>query len=246
METMSRQDAPTSSVLKEARPAAKIVVIEDDSGIADPLAYTLRQEGFETVVAHDGPTGLAEAIGAHPDLVILDLMLPGMDGLDVFRALRRHSSVPVIMLTAKAAETDRVAGIELGADDYIIKPFYMRELVARVKMVLRRAQSAAAADDDIIRARDIVVDRGRRIVTVGNDPIDLTPQEFALLECLARNRGRALTREIILQQAWGESEYIDHRTVDVHIRWLRRKIEEQPSAPTRILTVRGVGYKLAE
>ncbi len=226
--------------------ADRILIVEDDVGIADSVAYTLRQEGFETIVAVDGPTGLAEAVATRPALVILDLMLPGMDGLDVFRALRRHSTVPVVMLTARAAESDRVAGIEIGADDYIIKPFYMRELVARVKMVLRRAQGPPEEDEELLRVRDIVVDRKRRIVTVGEREVTLTHQEFELLECLARNRGRALTREIILQQAWEESEYIDPRTVDVHVRWLRQKIEDQPGAPTHILTVRGVGYKLAE
>ena len=183
--------------------AATIVIIEDDPGIADSVAYTLKQEGFETQVAGDGPRGLADALALKPDLVILDLMLPGMDGLDVFRALRRHSAVPVVMLTAKAAESDRVAGIELGADDYIVKPFYMRELVARVKMVLRRADGAVGEADEVLRVHDIEVDRARRIVTVAGRNVDLTPQEFALLECLARNHGRALTREVILEQAWG-------------------------------------------
>jgi two-component system response regulator RegX3 len=224
----------------------RLLIIEDDPGIAESVAYTFRQEGFEASVAMDGPTGLAEAVATRPDLVILDLMLPGMEGLDVFRALRKHSQVPVIMLTARDAESDRVTGIEMGAEDYIVKPFYMRELVARAKSVLRRAQAASADDDEVIRVHDLVVDRARREVTVDERPVQLTPQEFALLECLARNRGRALTRDVILQQAWGESEYIDPRTVDVHVRWLREKIEAEPSAPTRILTVRGVGYKLAE
>jgi DNA-binding response OmpR family regulator len=225
---------------------AKVVIVEDERSIADSVAYTLKQEGFEVVVAYDGPNGLAEALGAKPDLVVLDLMLPGMDGLDVYRALRRHSSVPVIMLTAKASESDRVAGIELGADDYIVKPFYMRELVARVKMVLRRAQGRVVQDEEVLRVRDLVVDGARRLVTVGEREVQLSPQEFALLHCLARNRGRALTRTVILQQAWGEADYIDEHTVDVHIRWLRQKIEDDPGNPRRILTVRGVGYRLAE
>ena len=223
-----------------------ILLVEDDQSIADSVAYSLRQEGFEVAAASDGPSGLAQAIDTKPDLVILDLMLPGLDGLDVFRALRKHSQVPVIMLTAKDAEADRVAGIELGADDYITKPFYMRELVARVKLVLRRAKAAGNDDQDVIKVRDVVVDRGRRLVTVAGNEVSLTPQEFALLECLARNGGRALTREIILEQAWDESEYIDVRTVDVHVRWLRQKIEEDSSDPRRIITVRGVGYKLAD
>jgi len=232
---------------RERAVAEKVLIVEDDTGIAGSVAYTLRQEGFETVVAYDGPTGLSEALTVHPDLVILDLLLPGMNGFDVFRALRRHADTPVIMLTAKVAESDRVAGIELGADDYITKPFYMGELVARVRMVLRRAQGGVpTAEAEVFTVRDLVVDTARHIVTVAGQEIALTPQEFALLECLARNRGRALTREVILAQAWGDSEYIDPRTVDVHIRWLRRKIEADPSLPRRLLTVRGVGYRLAD
>jgi len=225
--------------------ADKILVIEDDASIADSVAYTLKQEGFDTVVAGEGPAGLAAALHTEPDLILLDLMLPGMDGLDVFRAVRKHSSCPVIMLTAKGSESDRVTGIELGADDYITKPFYMRELVARVKMVLRRARRAADDDADVITVRDLNIDRAGRTVTLKGREIELTPREFDLLECLARNRGRALTREAILDSAWQESQYIDPRTIDVHIRWLRRKIEDDPSNPRLILTVRAVGYKMA-
>lgn len=227
-------------------PNKKILVIEDDPTVAEAVVEKLRSSGFRTIERHTGRDGLAAFRDEEPDLVILDLMLPGMDGLDVFRALRKHSSVPVIMLTAKASESDRVAGIEMGADDYIVKPFYMRELVARVKMVLRRAKAGVEPVEEIIRVRGISIDRARRTVTAGDREVTLTPQEFALLECLARNHGRALTREVILQQAWGESEYIDPRTVDVHIRWLREKLEDDPSAPRHILTVRGVGYKMAE
>jgi len=223
-----------------------ILIIEDDQSIAESVAYTLRREGFGVLLAGDGPSGLAEAIANKPDLILLDLMLPGMDGLDVFRAVRRHSNCPVIMLTAKDGESDRVAGIELGADDYITKPFYMRELVARAKMVLRRTRAPALDDEDVVTVRDIVVDRGRRLVTVRGAQVDLTPQEFDLLDCLARNHGRALTRQVILEQAWDESEYIDPRTVDVHIRWLRQKIEEDSSSPHLIQTVRGIGYRLAD
>lgn len=225
---------------------ARVLVIEDDPGIADSVAYTLRQEGFDTCVAREGPAGLAQALEWRPELVILDLMLPGMDGFDVFRALRKQLDCPVIMLTARVSETDRVAGIELGADDYVTKPFYMRELVARVRMVLRRAAPAGDHDEAPLVVHDLRVDPARREVWVGERQVTLTPQEFELLACLARSPGRALSREVILQRAWGESEYIDPRTVDVHVRWLRQKIEEQPDAPTRILTVRGVGYKLAE
>ena len=224
---------------------ATVLIVEGDPAIAGSIARSLKREGLEVTVAQDGPTGLAEAIAGKPDLVLLDLLLPEMDGLDVLRALRTHSGVPVIMLTSKAGETARVAGIELGADDYITKPVHRREVVARVKMVLRRAAGAAGSREEMLRARDIVVDCARRTVSIGDREVHLTPQEFALLECLARNCGRALTRNAILQQAWGEAEYIDSRTVDVHVRWLRQKIEDEPAAPTRLLTVRGVGYRLA-
>ncbi len=224
-----------------------ILIIEDDRDIAETVSYTLRQEGFEPAVAHDGRAGLQMASAQRPDLVILDLMLPGLDGLNVFRGIRQKGSTPVIMLTAKATEVDRVTGLELGADDYITKPFSMRELVARVRTVLRRSANAGLApDDEVVRAAGVVVDRGRRRVTVGEREVELTPQEFELLACLVRNAGRALTRQVLLEQAWDESEYIDHRTVDVHVRWLRQKIEDDPSTPRLIHTVRGVGYRFAE
>lgn len=224
-----------------------ILIVEDDRDIAEAVSYTLKQEGFRVHVAHDGRAGLQTATVEHPDLVILDLMLPGLDGLNVFRGIRRKSMTPVIMLTAKVAEADRVTGLELGADDYITKPFSMRELVARVRTVLRRASTTGQLPETgVVRSGDVTVDRDRRRVTVGEQVVELTPQEFSLLECLVRNAGRALTRQVLLEQAWDESEYIDHRTVDVHVRWLRQKIEENPSEPRRILTVRGVGYRFAE
>ncbi|HQK93343.1 MAG TPA: response regulator transcription factor [Armatimonadota bacterium] len=223
-----------------------ILVVEDDQDIADSVAYSLRREGYEVEVAYDGSEGVRVGLEQKPDLVILDLMLPGLSGFGVFRELRRRSTVPVIMLTARVSENDRVAGLELGADDYITKPFSLRELVARVKTVLRRAEQAAGPADEVLTVKGLVIDRGRRTVTVDGRQVTLTPQEFALLECLARHPGRAMSREVLLQQAWSESEYIDPRTVDVHVRWVRGKIEAEPSQPTRILTVRGVGYKLAE
>lgn len=223
-----------------------ILVVEDDQDIADSVAYSLRREGYEVEVAYDGSEGVRVGLEQKPDLVILDLMLPGLSGFGVFRELRRRSTVPVIMLTARVSENDRVAGLELGADDYITKPFSLRELVARVKTVLRRAEQAAGPADEVLTVKGLVINRGRRTVTVDGRQVTLTPQEFALLECLARHPGRAMSREVLLQQAWSESEYIDPRTVDVHVRWVRGKIEAEPSQPTRILTVRGVGYKLAE
>jgi DNA-binding response OmpR family regulator len=220
-----------------------VLIAEDHRDIADSVAYSLGQEGYEVEVARDGEGGLAAARGREPDLIILDLMLPGMGGLDVFRAIRRHSVVPVIMLTAKAGEADRVTGIELGADDYITKPFSMRELVARVRMVLRRASARDDEATPTLRSGDLEIDTDAHTVTLGGRPLELAPREFALLVVLARNAGRALTRGVLLEQAWGTSEYIDERTVDVHVRWLRRKIEKVPASPERILTVRGMGYR---
>jgi DNA-binding response OmpR family regulator len=223
-----------------------ILIIEDDPDIADAVAYALQQEGLRATVARDGRAGLEQFAAIHPDLVILDLMLPGLDGFSVFRSIRRKAETPVIMLTAKAAEADRVAGLELGADDYVTKPFSMRELVARVRGVLRRALTPALPEEETLSAADVVIDRARRRVTVGGREVKLTLREFALLECLVRNAGRVLTRQLLLEQAWDESEYIDHRTVDVHVRWVRQKIEEDPSNPRRLLTVRGVGYRFVE
>jgi DNA-binding response OmpR family regulator len=223
----------------------RILIVEDDRDIAEAVAYTLKQEGYETAVAHDGREGLKAVQDRRPNLVILDLMLPGMDGLSVFRAIRSKAGTPVIMLTAKASEADRVSGLELGADDYITKPFSMRELVARVRGVLRRA-AGPGESDEVVSSAGVVVDRAKRRVTVDEREIELTPQEFSLLECLVRNAGRALTRQILLEQAWRESEWIDQRTVDVHVRWLRQKIERDPATPRRIETVRGVGYRFAE
>lgn len=221
-----------------------MLIIEDDKGIADSVAYTLRQEGFQVQVAADGPSGLEAFRSFRPDLVILDLMLPGLHGFEVFRAIRRHADTPVVMLTAKAEESDRVAGIELGADDYVVKPFSMRELIARVRMVLRRARAACEPDEEILQLGELVIDRARHVVTVRGEEVTLTPKEFALLDYLARNRGRALTRAIILENVWGGDQFIDEHTVDVHIRWLRQKIERHPSQPKLIQTVRGVGYRL--
>lgn len=226
--------------------SSDILIIEDDPDIAEAVAYALRQESLRPAVARDGRTGLQMFTASQPDLVILDLMLPGLDGFSVFRAIRHKAATPVIMLTAKVSEADRVAGLELGADDYVTKPFSMRELVARVRGVLRRASATPKQEDEVVSAGDVIVDCGRRRVTVAEREVDLAPREFSLLECLVRNAGRALTRQVLLEQAWGESEYIDHRTVDVHVRWVRQKIEEDPSNPRRLLTVRGVGYRFVE
>jgi DNA-binding response OmpR family regulator len=222
-----------------------ILIIEDDRSIADSVAYTLKQEGFGVTVAYDGQSGLDRFLADTPDLVVLDLMLPGLHGFDLLRAMRRHRNVPVIMLTARAEESDRVSGIELGADDYVVKPFSMRELVARVRMVLRRGRPEEVAADEVLTLGDLLIDPSRHAVTIRGEEVSLTPKEFGLLEHLARNRGRVLTRAAILDHVWGSDEFLDEHTVDVHIRWLRQKIEQDPGSPEIILTVRGVGYKLA-
>jgi two-component system OmpR family response regulator len=223
--------------------AQKILIIEDEKPIADAVAYSLKGEGFAVNVARDGESGLSLARTEKPDLIILDLMLPGMDGLAVCRAVRRETKTPIIMLTAKAEEADRVVGLELGADDYVTKPFSVRELMARVKAVLRRAADAAEPDEEQLTSGDLVMNLAEHTVTLGGNAVNLSPKEFDLLAALLRHRGRVLSRDVLLERVWGEETYIDTHTVDVHIRWLREKIETNPSKPERIVTVRGVGYK---
>ena len=225
--------------------ASRILVVEDEAAIADAVAYALRQEGFETRVAADGETALGLAEEFAPHLVILDLMLPGMGGLDVCRVLRQRHTFPIIMLTARAQEVDRVVGLEIGADDYVTKPFSMRELVARVRAALRREQMLAAAAAESPRFDDghLAVDFARPSVSVGGREVSLSRRELALLRALIVHRGRARTREQLLEEAWGSDEYIDPRTVDVHIRWLRKKLEPDPRHPCYLETVRGIGYR---
>lgn len=224
---------------------AKILIVEDESKLAETLAYNIREEGHEPLIALDGLAGLEKARSEHPDLIILDLMLPKMDGLEVCRLIRRDSDVPIIMLTAKSRELDKVVGLELGADDYVTKPFSMVEMLARIKAALRRS-SAQVRQDTILRAGDMEMDIARHRVTLGESDIDLRPKEFELLRVLLSNRGRVLDRTTLLQRVWGEDEYIDAGTVDVHVRRLREKIETDPGNPSRVLTVRGLGYKYAE
>lgn len=228
-------------------PAPKILIIEDERPIADGLAYNLRREGMEVLTAADGEKGLALARSAKPDLVILDLMLPEISGVDVCRILRQESDVPIIMLTAKGTETDRVVGLTIGADDYVTKPFSVPELVARIRAVLRRASAQSKAERETrVCFGHLSVDFEAHRVTVDGVPVSLSPREYDLLKALIRNRGRVLTREMLLEQVWGESRYIDPRTVDVHVRWLRQKVEKDPSNPTLIQTIRGVGYRFGE
>jgi DNA-binding response OmpR family regulator len=230
-----------------AAPAAAktVLVVEDDPTLAATLSYNLRKQGFRVVSAGDGAAALAAARDERPDLVVLDLMLPKVDGLEVCRRLRSQSDVPVLMLTAKTAEMDKVVGLEVGADDYVTKPFSMRELVARIRALLRRAGAQPRGEVDApLVVGPIEVDLRGHVVRRGGEVVALKPKEFDLLAFLARNPGQVFTREQLLQHVWGYDFFGGSRTVDVHMRWLREKLEERPSAPCHLLTVRGVGYKL--
>lgn len=224
-----------------------VLVIEDDRNTANLIALYLKRDGFQALLAADGESGLAMAARHRPDLIILDLMLPKVDGWEVCRRLRRRSEIPVIMLTARGEEVDRVAGLTLGADDYMVKPFSPRELVARVKAVLRRAPRPEPGRSPQLSHADVVLDLDKRRLSVSGRSVALTPHEFALLEALMSAPGRIFTRDELLGRIYpkGEAVVID-RVVDVHIGKLRQKIEPDPSAPARILTVRGVGYRFAD
>lgn len=224
-----------------------VLIVEDDTNTAELVALYLRREGFQALTASDGEQGLALAARYHPDLVILDLMLPKVDGWEVCRRLRQMSDVPVIMLTARDEEIDRVAGLTLGADDYVVKPFSPRELVARVIAVLRRVRPYRDAPGKVLHQGEVILDLEKRRLTVRNQPVDLTHHEFALLEALMKVPGKVFTRDELLERIYprGEAVVID-RVVDVHIGKLRKKIESNPSEPNYILTVRGVGYRFVE
>ena len=230
-----------------------ILVVEDEPILRDTIVYNLRAEGYDVLTAGDGATALDTAQRSRPDLVLLDLMLPVMDGLEVCRQLRRRSetnAVPILMLTARAEETDKVVGLELGADDYVTKPFSWRELRARVRALLRRTEprpdAASPSQQEearVLTAETLRVDLDRREVTIGTRQIELPARLFDLLVYLLRNRGTVLTRDRLLEHVWGYDFAGDTRTVDVHIRWLREKIEDDPANPVLVLTVRGVGYR---
>jgi DNA-binding response OmpR family regulator len=229
----------------------KVLVVEDEPTLLETLEYNLTRQGYEVYTAADGFTALEIARRERPDAIVLDIMLPGLDGLEVCRILRREMNVPILMLTARADEVDKVVGLEVGADDYLTKPFSMRELLARVKALLRRVRlirEELVAEDGAISGEkltfgDLTVDLARREVLLRGEPLHMKPKEYELLVFLARNRAMVLSRDLILERVWGWDYDGGTRTVDVHVRWLREKIEADPAHPTRIVTVRGVGYR---
>jgi DNA-binding response OmpR family regulator len=228
----------------------KILIVEDEPALQDTLAYNLNRQGYTTETAADGRAALESARRSQPDLILLDIMLPGMDGFEVCRLLRQEMNVPILMLTARDDEIDRVIGLEVGADDYVTKPFSMRELLARVKAQLRRTRllreelgAQPVEPSEILHFGNLTLDMTRHEVLLDGQPLALKPKEFDLLLFLARHRGQALSRELILERVWGWEFSGGSRTVDVHVRWLREKIELDPTQPTRLITVRGAGYR---
>ena len=222
----------------------RVLVVEDEESFSDPVAYMLRREGYEVSVAATGPDGLAEFERAGADLVLLDVMLPGLSGTEVCRSIRTRSNVPIIMLTARDSEIDKVVGLELGADDYVTKPFSSRELVARIRAVLRRNTEEDELLPGVLEAGPVRMDVERHVVTVNGAPTQLPLKEFDLLEMMLRNAGRVLTRGQLIDRVWGSDYVGDTKTLDVHVKRLRAKIEPDPGAPRYLLTVRGLGYKL--
>ncbi len=223
----------------------KILIVEDDRNLLDTLKYNLQKEGYKVITSTDGSEALAIARLEKPSLIILDIMLPSVSGLEVCRILRKETTVPIIMLTARADETDKVVGLEIGADDYVTKPFSLRELLARIKAILRRTSLPEAQPaEKLLMIGNIEIDLARHQVTKDNKVVQLTPKEFDLLAFLARNKGLVFSRDQLLEKVWGYDFAGDTRTVDVHISWLRRKIETDPDNPMYIITVRGIGYKL--
>jgi DNA-binding response OmpR family regulator len=252
-------------------PPATVLIVDDEPSLRDALTYTLRKEGYRVEVAASGNEAIVAARRTSPDAIVLDIMLPGVDGLQVCRTLRSESTVPILLLSAKSEEIDRVVGLEMGADDYLGKPFAMRELLARIRALLRRVEMMkppapapmetsprlAAADsnredngqrrgsvEETVVLGDLTVDRARRVATLAGSPLALRPKEFDLLFYLARNPSIVHSRDVLLHRVWGYDFPMGTRTVDVHVRWLRQKIERDPSNPTRLETVRGIGYRL--
>ena len=236
-----------NSILQLMAGDDKILVVEDDRNLLDTLKYNLRKEGYDVVTAVDGAEALDVARREKPDLIILDLMLPKVSGFEVCRILRKDMTVPILMLTAKADETDKIVGLEIGADDYMTKPFSLRELLARVRAMLRRSKMAevqSGAGGPVLKVGDIEVDIARHRASKGGTALELTPKEFDLLAFLVRNKGLVFSRDQLLEKVWGYDFTGDTRTIDVHIRWLRQKIETAPDNPEHLITVRGTGYKL--
>ncbi|HEX6228317.1 MAG TPA: response regulator transcription factor [Solirubrobacterales bacterium] len=227
--------------------SARILLVDDEQSVQTLLSYPLRKDGYHVTSAVDGQEALQRFGEARFDLVILDLMLPKLDGVEVCRQLRRRSQVPIIMLTAKGSETDKVAGLEVGADDYITKPFSMREFRSRVKAALRRSRMVGDfPEEGSIESGELSIDFGRRMVLLRGEEVKVTYVEFEILSALARSPGRVLSRQTLLECVWGDSDYRDPRTVDVHIRHLREKLETNPKDPEFLFTVRGVGYRFRE
>jgi DNA-binding response OmpR family regulator len=242
--------------LKNAMTNPKVLVVEDEPALVDTLEYNLVKQGYQVNVAVDGAKALEIARKEHPDVIILDVMLPTLDGFEVCRILRQEMSVPILMLTARTDEIDKIVGLEVGADDYLTKPFSMRELMARVKALLRRvrlvreemADGREQTPEPVVASErltfgDLIIDLGRHEMSIKDRVFHLKPKEFDLLVFLARNRGIVLSRDLILERVWGWDYDGGSRTVDVHVRWLREKIEDDPSNPARIVTVRGIGYR---
>ena len=229
--------------------AEKILIVEDELTLQETLAYNLKKQGYQVDTANDGQAAIDKAKQYKPDLILLDIMLPGIDGFEVCRILRKDMIVPILMLTARDDEIDRVVGLEVGADDYLTKPFSMRELIARIKALLRRAKIMQEINTTDIEKKKIytfdnlTIDENRREVTLNNEPLNLKPKEYELLLFLGQHKGQVLSRETILEKVWGWDYFGDSRTVDVHIRWLREKIEADPAKPTRIITSRSAGYR---
>ena len=224
----------------------KILIVEDDDTVREALSAGLESEGYEVILSDNGLDGLKQAKEEGPDLILLDLMLPEMDGLSVCRALRRNSDVPIIMLTARGTEMDKIVGLETGADDYVVKPFSLGELLARIRSLLRRTKNDKQENQMQLTSGNVSLDLTSRRVSKDDADVHLTQKEFNLLAELMRNKGAVLSRDLLLEKVWGYSYVGNTHTVDVHIRWLREKIELDPSKPVRIVTVRGVGYRFEE
>ena len=223
---------------------SSVLVVEDEQSLREPLVYILQREGFDVLEAVDGPSALIQWQNNSPDLILLDLMLPGMSGVDVCREIRTRSNVPIIMVTAKDSEVDKVVGLEIGADDYVVKPYSTRELLARIKAVLRRGVAPDSNESrSVLEAGPVRLDTERHAVTVNGEPVTLPLKEFELLEYLMENTNRVLTRGQIIDRVWGSNYYGDTKTLDVHVKRIRSKIEPDPANPKFIITVRGLGYK---